>query len=56
MHKAWSKVTGEIFSTLNVPVIKKPGFIDGTISVLSNLKRLIFCDILGWNKKGKDFF
>ena len=56
MHKAWSKVTDEIFSTLNVPVTKKPVFIDGIISVLSNLKRLIFCDILGWKKKGQDFY
>jgi len=56
MHKAWSKVTDEIFTTLNVPVTKRPRFIDGVISVLSNLKHLIFCDILGWNKKGQDFF
>ena len=56
MHKAWSKVTDEIFSTLNVPVTKKPLLIDGFISVLDNLKRLVFCDILGWNKKSREFF
>ena len=56
MHKAWSKVTDEIFWTLNVPVTKKLGLSDGITSVLANLKRLVFCDILGWNKKSRDFF
>jgi hypothetical protein len=56
MHKAWSKVTDEIFCALNIPATKKLGLTDGITSVLANLKRLIFCDILGWNKKGKDFF
>ncbi len=56
MHKAWSKVTDEIFLTLNVPVTKKLGLSDGITSVLANLKRLVFCDMLGWNKKSRDFF
>ena len=56
MHKAWSKVTDEIFWTLNVPVTKKLGLSDGITSVLANLKRLVFCDMLGWNKKSRDFF
>ena len=56
MHKAWSKVTDEIFCALNIPVTKKLGLIDGITSVLANLKRLIFCDILGWNKKSREFF
>ena len=49
-------VTDEIFWTLNVPVTKKLGLIDGITSVLANLKRLVFCDILGWNKKSREFF
>ena len=56
MHKAWSKVTDEFFWTLNVPLTKKLELTDGIISVLANLKRLVFCDMLGWDKKSRDFF
>ena len=56
MHKAWSKVTDEIFCAMNIPITKKLGLTDGITSVLANLKRLVFCDFLGWNKKIREFF
>ena len=56
MHKAWSKVTDEIFCAMNIPITKKLGLTDGITSVLANLKRLVFCDILEWNKKSREFF
>ncbi|MBC8283208.1 MAG: hypothetical protein H8E32_05285 [Nitrospinae bacterium] len=55
-HQAWSQVIEEILRVLNIPEKNTPRLIDGVISILANLKRLIFCDIFRWTKKGRDFF
>lgn len=55
-HLAWSQVIEEIFQVLNVPGKRKLRLIDAQISIFANLKRLIFCDMLRWTGKGREFF
>ena len=55
-HAAWSVVTEKIFRVIKVPAQKNLRLIDGIRSILSNLKRLIFCDMFVLKKKGSEFF
>ena len=55
-HSAWEKVTDEICKVLKVPVQKKMRLTDGVASILVNLYRLIFCDMLRFKKKGREFY
>ena len=55
-HAAWSVVTEKIFRVIKAPAQKNLRLIDGIRSILSNLKRLIFCDMFVLKKKGREFF
>jgi hypothetical protein len=55
-HSAWKKVTDEICQVLKVPVQKKMWLADSVASILSNLYRLIFCDMFRFKKKGREFY
>ena len=56
IHLAWSKVADEFFGVINTSSQIKLGLVDGIKSIVSNITRLILCDVFRLKKKGREFF